>query len=157
MLTHLLDQTKPAKTQRHTHKHSCWLQFRGHTQEPTLLRRTGDKLSCSKNSFRLNSKATRNGAPGLQRSSACPHRGTRFCLEQISDWRRPYKHWTVPLQEDQTSIILLWRGETYCPVPPSGHAQLKFQSTILKRNDVINIKTHWANKEVCVCGLNKLV
>lgn len=91
MLTHLLDQTRPAKTQRHTHKHSCWLQFRGHAQEPTLLRKTGDKLSCSKNSLRLNSKTTRDGAPGLQRSSACPHRGTRFCLEQISDWRRPHK------------------------------------------------------------------
>lgn len=91
MLTHLLDQTKPAKTQRHTHKHSCRLQFRGHTEEPTLLRRTGDKLSCSKNSLRLNSKATRDGAPGLQRSSACPHRETRFCLQQISDRRRPHK------------------------------------------------------------------
>lgn len=90
MLTHLLDQTRPAKTQRHTHKHSCWLRFRGHTQEPTL-RRIGDKLSCSKNSLRLNSKATRDGGPGLQRSSACPHRRTRFCLEQISDWRWPHK------------------------------------------------------------------
>lgn len=103
MLTHLLDQTKPAKTQRHTHKHSCWLQFRGHTQEPTLLRRTGDKLSFSGKTQRLQEMELQVCRDLQLVLTEGP--GSLWSKSQTGDDHISPR--TVPSWGDQTSFILL--------------------------------------------------